>query len=80
MIVDVRTHWTEELDRINQYFIKAKDYEKIILLKSMQELVNPNTFSLIKPEVKMKKRAKNITKNEVSTRRLLMTHELITSA
>jgi len=46
----------------------------------MRELVNPGTFSLIEPEVKIWKRGKNVTKNEASTHWLPMAHELITSA
>ena len=71
---------TEKVDKINQYFIKINDFEKIILLKRMRELVNPSTYSLIKPEVKIRKRGKNGAKNETSTHRLSMVHELITSA
>ena len=46
----------------------------------MRELINPNTSSLIKPEVKIRKYGKNVAKNEASTRRLPMVHELITYA
>ena len=45
----------------------------------MQELVNPSTSSLIEPEVKIRKRGKNVIKNEASTHQLPMAQELLTS-
>ena len=74
MAVDARNRWIEELDMINQYFIKANNSEKIILLKRLRKLVNPNTFSLIEPEDKIKKKCgKRVTKDEALTHWLLMT-------
>ena len=43
----------------------------------MRELVNPSTSSLIKPEVKIKERDKNVAKIK---HQLPMAHDLITSA
>jgi len=80
VVVDMSNRCIEEVDKINQCFIKANNSKKIILLKRMRELVNPGTFSLIEPEVKIWKRGKNVTKNEASTHWLPMAHELITSA
>lgn len=46
----------------------------------MRELVNLNTSCLIELGVKIRKYGKNVAKNEASTHRLPMTHELIMSA
>ena len=62
VVVDVRNRWTEEIYKINKCFIKANDSEKIILLKRIRELVNSSTSSLIEPEVKIRKRGKNVAK------------------
>ena len=55
---------------INQRFSTVNSSEKIILLKRLQELVNPTISSLIEPEVKICKYDKRVTKLKVSTRRL----------
>ena len=67
VVVDMSNRCIEEVDKINQCFIKANNSKKIILLKRMRELVNPSTSSLIKPEVKIKERDKNVAKNKAST-------------
>ena len=80
VVVDVRNHCTQEVDKINQCFIKTNDSEKIILLKRVRELVNPGTFSLIESEVNIRKHGMNVVKNEVSTHQLSMAHDLINFA
>jgi len=64
VVADVRNYWTEEVDMINQWFIKANNSEKIILLKTIWEFVNPSSFSLIEPEVKIKNVARILQKIE----------------
>ena len=46
----------------------------------MREFINPSTSSLIESEVKIIKRGKSVPKNEASTRRLPIAHELLTFA